>query len=325
MKRNKSERLFLIINYLSNHDTATASELAEYCQVSVRSIYRDIKTLQDIGYYFIIEGKNGYKLIHKPIQSPYNLTANEWMALVVYPIVSGKMNLVNDPLLNSYHSAIKKIEKNVRNNYKLPPISDEIGKRLLYNEQRKTSDPKIMSTIVESITNNKTVRVSYYSIYRNVITKRKLDPYYLVPRGGHLYLIAFCHYREGIRTFRVSRIREIELTENTFQIPDDFSINEFLANRWSIFAEEEKPIRFVVKFSKNVSKYVYEYEFYTDTILIEQEDESLILKTEVKSKLEFLRWIRSFGLDAEVLEPNEVREDLKREFIQLLKKYEKKI
>lgn len=311
---------------MNNHENATAFDLADYCNVSIRSIYRDIQTLQEIGYFFISEGKSGYKLIEKPIASPYNLSANEWMAMVVFPIISGKMNSPNHPLFTAYYSGIQKIEKNVLNNKKLRTISEQIGKRLLFNEHNhKTSCPKVMSIIVESITNNKTVQVKYYSIYRNVITERKLDPYYLVPRASHLYLIAYCHYRKEIRTFRINRIQEIRLTNNVFEIPNHFCIHDFLKNRWTIIAEEKEPIHFVVRFTKDVTRYVYEYDFYTETSLLEQDDGSLILKTSVKSKIEFLRWIRSFGADAEILEPKNMREEIKKEIEQLALKYNKDI
>jgi len=322
LRTQKAERLFYIIKYLDNHETATAAELAKHCQTSVRSIYRDMRVLEEIGYYYINEGKKGYKLIHKPIESPQNLTSDEWMALVLYPFISGDITSEQHPLFPTYRSGLEKIGGKVLNNKNALPISAQIGERILFQDQyRESYQIEIMPVLLEAIVHNRTIDVSYYSMHRNMISQRKLDPYYLVPRGGQLYVIAFCHNREKILVFRLNRIQKIALTEQQFTMKKDFSISDFLANRWSIFAEEHEPISFTVKFSKEVSRYIYEHDFYTETSLIEQEDGSLLLKTTVKSKLEFLRWIRSFGTNAEVLQPDEVREELRDEYEEMVRKY----
>lgn len=323
MRTQKAERLFYIINYLDNHETATATELAKHCQTSVRSIYRDMRVLEDIGYYYTNEGKKGYRLIHQPVRSPQNLTQDEWMAVVLYPFVSGSIISEKHPLYPAYRSGLDKIGGKVVNNKQVLPISAQIGERILFQDQyRDLKHQNIMPMLVQAIAHNTTIQVSYFSMHRNEMSIRELDPYYLVPRDGHLYVIAFCHLRRDVRVFRLNRIQEIELTEKHFQLPNSFSIADFLANRWSIFADETEPIHFIVKFSKEVSRYITEQDFYSETHLEEQEDGTLLLNTKVKSKFEFLKWIRSFGTNAEVLEPQDVREELRREYEEMVGRYQ---
>ncbi|WP_019153454.1 helix-turn-helix transcriptional regulator [Robertmurraya massiliosenegalensis] len=324
MRSQKAERLFYIVNYLDNHETVTAAELARHCQTSIRSIYRDMRVLEEIGYYYTNEGRQGYKLISKPVESPQNLTFEEWMALILYPFVSGNITSEKHPHYLAYRSGLEKIGGKVHNNKSVQPISAQIGERILFQDQYYNSNHvEIMPLLVQAIAQNISIQVSYFSMHRNEMSYRKLDPYYLIPRGGQLYVIAFCHLRKEVRVFRLNRVRSIQLTEAHYQIPKSFSISDFLANRWSIFAEEMEPISFIVKFQKEISRYIYEYDFYTDTILEEQEDGSLLLKTKVKSKLEFLRWIRSFGTSAEVIEPATIRKELQREFEEMVKTYQK--
>ncbi|RSK53987.1 helix-turn-helix transcriptional regulator [Bacillus canaveralius] len=319
----KVERLFYIITYLNNHASVTAEELAKNCQTSVRSIYRDMKVLEGIGFYYTSEGKKGYRLLTQPVRPSFNLNYDEWMALVLFPLLSGNIAASQHPFHHAYRSGLEKIGKNVRNK-KTTPINTELGERILFQDDqyRDPFQPDVMPAIIEAIIGNKSIHVSYYSIHRDATSNRILDPYYLVPRGGHLYLIAFCHFRQEVRVFRLSRIRSIEVTENLFKIPRTFNISHYLANRWSILAEDPEPTSFVVRFQKDVVRYIYEKDFYTDTTLTEQEDGSLLLKTKVKSKAEFLKWIRSFGLHVEVLEPEEVRKLLKSEYEQMLHQYE---
>lgn len=324
LRVQKAERLFYIIKYLDNHETATAGELAKHCQTSPRSIYRDMKDLDNIGFYIINEGRKGYRLIHKPIQTPSHVTNEEWMALILFPLLSRDIAYEEHSLHLAYRSGLEKVGKNVQNNKSILPISSQIGERILFQDQYKeTNSPDVMTKVIESIARNISIQVNYFSLHRNVTTKRMMDPYYLVPRGGHLYIIAFCHFREKIRVFRLNRMQSVQLTEQHFTIPKSFDILAFLANRWSIIADETEPITFSVKFSKEIARYIHEHDFYTATTLEQKEDGSLLLKTKVKSKIEFLKWVRSFGVNAEVIEPIEIREELRREYEQLLRRYEK--
>lgn len=178
-----------------------------------------------------------------------------------------------------------------------------------------------MPAIIEAIVGNKSIQISYYSIHRNVISNRAIDPYYLIPRGGHLYVIAYCHFRKEISIFRLSRIQSIQLTDTSFSIQKSFRISDFLANRWSILAEDQKTTKFSVKFHKDIARYIYEKDFYTKTTLLELDDGLLLLSARVKSQQEFIKWVRSFGIQAEILEPEEVWNQLRAEYEQLIYRY----
>lgn len=72
--------------------------------------------------------------------------------------------------------------------------------------------------------------------------------------------------------------------------------------------------KFVVRFSNKVGKYIKEKNFYDKNAIIEEkEDGSIFLTIETMSKL-FLRWVRKYGMDAEVMEPLHIREQLKNEY-----------
>lgn len=312
----KSERLFYIVKYLDNYDTATAEELAKRCKTSVRSIYRDIKTLESLGYYIITEGKKGYKLISHPIQLPKNLTADERKALILFPLLFHTLMHNDLPYIQEYIAGMEKISNRLR------AFSSNISEHIFIQENdNNASQALILSRIMEALIERLSLEITYYSIYRDGTSKRTIDPYYLVPREGNLYIIAKCHMRNDIRIFRINRIKSIALTNRNFILPDNFEIEKYLENRWSILGDDDKPTTFVVEFNKSVARYVLEYNFYAETKLKELKNGNLILRTTVKSKAEFLRWIRSFGLDAEVLEPQAVRQQLRSEYAQMYKIY----
>ncbi|PYZ96803.1 transcriptional regulator [Alteribacter lacisalsi] len=314
------ERLFYILQHLTNHEYATASELADYCKTSTRTIYRDMAKLEELGVSWHREGRFGYKLLSKPIQQNGRLTKEEWMALTLYPMLSEGITSGEHPFHLSYRSGLEKVMTYVQKG----ESDGALGERIrLHARPKDPAQINVMPAIIPAISENRTIKVSYYSIHRDQRTERKMDPYYLVPREGHLYVIAYCHLRELPRVFRLSRFEKVEATKKTFTIPKSFNIDEYLSQRWSIISDDTNTT-FKVKFDKVASRYVLEEDFHVDTEREPQTDGSLILRTTVKSKEEFLRWIRSYGIRAEVLEPESVREELAAECEKMWKVYSEK-
>ncbi|PYZ92010.1 transcriptional regulator [Salipaludibacillus keqinensis] len=326
MAKNKgflrAERLFYILQYLTNRETATASELADHCQTSVRSIYRDMKSLEELGIYYQNEGRKGYKLLYQPVQTGSRLTKEEWMALTLFPMLSEGITSGEHPFHDAYRKGLEKVMSFVQTGSGISSYGGGLGERIrLHARPRDSAQIKIMPSVIKAITENVTIDVSYYAIHRDKETKRRLDPYYLVPREGHLYLVAYCHFRHDIRVFRLSRFQEVKVSEEKFKLPKSFNIDDFLAHRWSIIADDDET-RFIVRFSEKVARYVLEGEYHVETKRKMQEDGSLLLTVTVHSHQEFLRWVRAFGKDAEVIEPVNVREQLAAEFAQMVRIYQ---
>lgn len=322
-KVNRAERLFHILSYLNSSNYVTASELADLCGTSIRTIYRDMRALEEIGVFYIHEGRKGYQLIEKPVRinSQSQLTVEEWMALSVLPLVNRGSNFVQHPLYQAYRSGMEKIRNLVNNKNEISSIGSELGKRIRLHDQPWDKEQFVITpTLIEALLTNHVIEVTYYSIYRDEMSVRELEPYYLIPRGGNLYVIAYCRTRQAIRLFRLSRIQRIKIIGEEFQIPETFDIDKYLKNRWSVM-DEGKDMTFKVKFNRELARYVSEREFYSKTEIVENADGSLLLTTTVKSGSEFLNWVRSFGLHAEVLEPEEIRQQLHEEYTKMVEKY----
>ncbi|MCM3761172.1 transcriptional regulator [Alkalihalobacillus oceani] len=326
-KIRQIERLLMILNLLTERETITAKELAHYCGTSTRSIYRDMRTLESIGVMFISEGKEGYKLIQKPAQPHRLFSEEELLALTVYPALLGSTQALQDQKgMNAYKKGIEKLKALTitGTNEKLIKVSSHLGKRILIHDQAESNfSNHIMPSLLRAVFENKALEVDYYAISRDESSRRVIHPYYILPRSGHLYVIAKCLLRKDIRIFRVDRIATATLLDKTFSIPRNFDINDYLSNRWSIFADDKRPTTLTVKFKSLASRYIKEQQFYTETELTEHDDGTILLKATVQSKKEFIRWIRSFGLDAEILEPEEVRQQLVDEYFRQFEKYKK--
>nr|WP_281393965.1 WYL domain-containing protein [Texcoconibacillus texcoconensis] len=313
--------MFYILRYLHKNDWVTAGELADLCGTSERTIYRDMQTLEKNGFYYT-QGKNGYQLIENVIPTTSNLNEDEFLAIALSPLLS-PMTQQTHSFYSTYHKAMNKVQTLLKQGTDLSRSFPHIGERIRIHSQ-KMSDEHLhnMQTMIEAITLNRSLDCTYHAMFRDEDTERTIDPYYLVPREGHLYVIAYCNWRETIRVFRLNRFKRMSLTDKTFKMPEDFNIDDYLANRWSIIASDEATT-FCIHFHHDVARYIKEADYYVDARIDDQPDGSIHFFVTVKGADEFLRWLKQFGTSAELLSPTEYRDQLLFEYEQLVDMYKK--
>jgi predicted DNA-binding transcriptional regulator YafY len=176
-----------------------------------------------------------------------------------------------------------------------------------YREEREN----FLYPVIQAILAQKTIDTVYHTQSRNETTERKIDPYYLVPRDQRFYLIGYCHLKDEVRTFRLSRFRKVVITGMSFD-KGDFTINQYLKNTWSIERGEES-IHFKVKFSPGVARYVKEEEMFVRPKMTDLPDGSLLFEVTINHEREFLNWVYQYGPEAEILEPKAIREKVKEQ------------
>jgi predicted DNA-binding transcriptional regulator YafY len=157
------------------------------------------------------------------------------------------------------------------------------------------------------------VSCRYYSIGRDVETKRIIEPYGLMLSWGTWYCIARARDREAIRVFRVSRMRDAELLEQEpqFTVPKGFSVRSYLDRApWEL--SEAPPVSTRVRIAFPHSRWVLA-EGLGEVIEATDADGGALLEFEVRAAEPFVRWLLPFGSQAEVVEPSEIRDRLAAE------------
>ena len=139
--------------------------------------------------------------------------------------------------------------------------------------------------------------------------KRIVDPYALKFNFGIWYLIGFCHQRNEVRTFRIDRVRKIEILEENFKVPDSFDLDEYFKESWGIIRGQKTKV--ILKFAKDTADFIAECIWHPSQKLTKNTDGSLIAQFEVGGLSEIKIWILGFGENVEVLEPPELRQELK--------------
>ncbi len=216
-------RLTAIITQLQSKRLVTATYLAEKHNVSVRTIYRDIRTLENSGIPIITEEGKGYSLMEGYQLPPILFTEDEANALITAEQLVLKSK--DKSFTDNYTNAITKIKSVLKNEQK--GKADLLGKRVYFggnNALEKTSNH--LMQIQSSITNYQLIEIEYCSS-ENKATKRTIEPFALYNNHGDYWiLVAFCRLRNEFRHFRVDFIKTLNLQNDTYT-PYDMTIVEY--------------------------------------------------------------------------------------------------
>lgn len=213
-------RLTAILTQLQTKRLLTASELANKFSVSNRTIYRDIKALEEAGVPILTEDGKGYYLMEGYRLPPVMFTESEANAL----ITAEKLILKNKDasFIKDYTEAVNKIKSILRYNTK--EKVNLLSNRIAYiNGNNQTSN--LLSTLQRAITNFNFAEIKY-SNEENEITKRIIEPFALYNTQENWVLVAFCQLRNNFRAFRLDRIKQVKIYDKHFK-PHKLTLKEY--------------------------------------------------------------------------------------------------
>lgn len=293
-------RMFEIIYILIDKKTITARELAERFEVSSRTIYRDVETLSSAGIpIYMTKGKGGgISILEDFVLNKVVLTEDEKTDVL------SSMKAVDAINFNKTDSALKKLSSLFGGNN-----SDwiEVDFSSWYNsEEESETFHKIKSAILSKRIINFT-----YSSGKGERTTREVEPLKLCFKGMSRYLYTFCILRQDYRFFKLSRIKDIVITEKRF----DRIVTSPIFKSDHMFNEQY--INLKLKISSNMAFRVYdEFDHYT-----REPDGSFIIDTIYPVGEWLFSYIASFGSNCEVLEPLDIRNKVKEELQKILDNY----
>jgi len=180
---------------------------------------------------------------------------------------------------------------------------------------------EILNRVNDAAVKRKTLEIVYYTMSRKRETRRKVDPYRIWFFNGSFYLIGYCHMRHEIRIFVLDRIKMLHETKDTFEVPEDFSLDEFMGQSFGVFKGE--PVRVKIWFSPEVAGYIKEKIWHESQEIHQKDNGSIIFEAKVAGVEEIKFWVMSWGSHALVLEPEWLREEVRTEVEAMLDRYER--
>jgi predicted DNA-binding transcriptional regulator YafY len=172
---------------------------------------------------------------------------------------------------------------------------------------------RIFESVAIAWITQRRMKIHYLSLESEKTKEWLLEPYFVEMTGvGYsIYVVghAVREGKEGIITFKLDRIKSAEVLETNFEIPPGLDIDKLLSSSWGIIWGEDTETK--LRFSPRVTRRVKECIWHPSQLIEDLSDGGCIMKLSVSSTLEITPWIRSWGPDVEVLEPESLRLEFK--------------
>nr|WP_298792010.1 YafY family protein [uncultured Allomuricauda sp.] len=212
-EKPRLSRLTAILTQLQSSRIVTAKTLAEKHKVSVRTIYRDIRTLEKSGVPIITEEGKGYSMMEGYQLPPVMFTEDEANAL----ITAEQLILKNKDasLVQHYSEAILKIKALLKGSQK--DKASLLTERIYFTDNylnQRTSN--YLMRLQSALTNFQVLNIDYLSLDQK-FTNRNIEPFALYSTEEKWLLIAYCRLREAFRMFRIDHIQKITNTYEQFE------------------------------------------------------------------------------------------------------------
>ena len=299
MKMRES-RLFRIVYYLLQNGKATAPELAQKFEVSIRTIYRDIDAISSAGIpIYATQGKGG----GISILNDYTLDKSLFSEQEQEQILTALQGMIATTEKNS-NELLTKLSG-------LFQINSTNWIEVDFSDwAHRTPQQDTFNIIKEAIFQKRTISFCYFSGKGNK-EKRNVRPIRLVFKSKSWYLYSFCLLRNDYRFFKLTRIKELEMLSETFT-------QDFTPTKIEKQIQVENTVAVKLKFDRQAAFRVYD-EF-TDNIT-EDSQGNLYVQIDLPDNEVLYSYVMSFSDSVEVIEPQSIREQMKKRLKKMQEKY----
>jgi predicted DNA-binding transcriptional regulator YafY len=301
---NRLDRITAILIQLQSARVVKAQDIADRFGISLRTVYRDIRTLEEAGIPLIGEAGVGYSIMEGYRLPPVMFTRQEATAFLTAEKLVEK--ITDTSTVESYKSAMYKVRAVLRASEKdfLEAADQHI--QVVRRQTLSVVSEDWIQTILKSITAKKVMRMRYTAKYSEENTERNIEPVGLSFISNRWHLIAYCQLREDYRDFRLERIEELEMTALDYK-NEHPTLQKYLEE----VAEKQDLTKVVVQVEKYAAKYIEEPRLFYGFVS-EREVNGIREMTFLVQSLEsFARWYMEFADSAVVVSPKELKDRVK--------------
>lgn len=303
---NRIDRISAILIHLQSRRVVKASDIADRFNISLRTVYRDVKTLEEAGIPLIGEAGVGYSIMDGYRLPPVMFTREEATAFLT---AEKLMEKLTDPSSDEhYKSAMYKIRSVLRMAEK--DFLDNIDGHIEVLKSRRTSGVKLdlnpLQIILKGIGERTVLSIHYFAMHNQQRSERCIEPVGVFYQDNYWHLIAWCRLREDYRDFRLDRISNISLTGERFKTMHP-NLNEYISQQ----ARDRNLEEVIIRVEKGIGPYLNEQKYYNGFVS-EREVDGLMEMTFLTGFVEgFVRWIMMYGDMAIIISPDSLKEKVK--------------
>ena len=301
---NRIDRISAILIQLQSRRTVKAQDIATRFNMSLRTVYRDIKTLEEAGIPLIGEAGIGYSIADGYRLPPVMFTRDEAAAFLTAEKMVDKLT---DPANGASYSAamykIKAVLKTTDKDY-LESLENNIEVlRARSGERQPPGVQNQLQIILQAIAHKQVLSLCYKAAYKEDNTTREIEPVGVFYLDNYWHLIAWCQMRQGYRDFRFDRMVNLQATEIKFE-----TIHAPLQEHLKRLYKESELQSIIIRVKKEVTQYLGEQKFYHGFVSENVNEEDVDMSFMTPSIIGFGRWFITFADYAKIIEPGELKD-----------------
>lgn len=311
-------RLFLIYNTLEVGGQVSGHDLSAACNVTTRTIRRDLRILEEAGAFVRYDRKRRTYRLEQPLRClQVELSGSDVFALALAQATLPGDAPYSALARRAFAKLASRLPERLREGLTNSHVLIEAG-----NQMRRDYNGVPWRELLEAAGQQQTLRLDYYSLSSDRRTLRDVDPYHLIMPHGYLQLVGFCHVRGRVINFALDGIRSLHPTGRTFQKLPGFSLSDWMAD--SLGTLQGEPVEIVVRFEPHIARWAKRRKWtfrHTLEVQATPEGEALLLRGTVSGLDEIRAHLLSWGAGVTVLEPEELRRMMRQEAEAMLRKY----
>lgn len=304
---NRIDRIAAILIQLQSRRIVKGQDIADRFHISLRTVYRDIKTLEEAGVPIIGEPGTGYTLMDGYRLPPVMFSREE--ATSFLPAEKLMEKFTDPSTFKLFESALLKIKAVLRSDDKehLDVLNDSIVVISNPNIPERNKESDFLQQILRSISSKCVLQITYFANHSQQQSSREIEPVGIIMMSGKWYTVAYCRWRKAYRHFKVERIRAMNETKEHFGInhpPLQNFINE-LKHADTTMHEV------MLRFDKTVMRYLGEQKYYSGFVAQRDLGDQIEMQFLTPSLEGILRWYLMFLDHAEIVSPSALKERAK--------------
>jgi len=303
---NRIDRLTAILVKLQSKKNTSSHEISELFDISLRTVYRDMRALGEAGVPIGLEPTKGYFIVDGYHLPPVMLTKEEAGSVLLAGKLVEKMG--DKSVTAGFRNALMKISSVLKGSERdyvenLDKYVSVLQPELPKNE---AFPDDFLAEIKLALVESRVIEFEYYSKYKEQSTSRHVEPLGLVFYSGHWHLIAYCRLREDIRDFRTDRIMKLKRVDLHYERKYEGDYKDLIRN----FDQTGEVQSVSIRFNKSVARYISDQKYYYGYIKEEAHEEYIEMTFMVGSLEYFARWLIVFGAEVDIIEPKGLKDEM---------------
>lgn len=300
---HRFDRLQAILIQLQSKRIVKAQELADRFEISLRTVYRDIRSLEEAGVPIGAEAGVGYYLMDHFHLPPVTFTSDEATALLIGEKLMGQMS--DSKVRSDFCSALFKIKAILKPSEKdkLEMLNDRIA---VYNNLYTPPCDKqlFLHEIQQALVQKQVLEIKYQAKFADQELLRMVEPVGLCNYSSQWHLIAWCRLRNAFRDFRLDRIQTLRVTEESFKGKSLPNIDEYMKMLAIHTGNANISLRIPDVFKNRIDESKYWYGFISEENLVNE----CRMHFANEELMGFAVWMLNSGCMATIEKPRQLKE-----------------